>query len=99
MLAIVAHPSHTLTKRQKVSFAEAAEHDFVGFAETTSVGVLMRKVSADHGLQFKSQLQVTNFDTARRMVQAGLGVAVLPDLYASPNAKSMRLKCISLTDP
>jgi len=98
-LVIVAHPKHPLAKRQKISFAEAAEHDFVGFAETTSVGALMRKVSADHGLRFKSQLQVTNFDTARRMVQAGLGVAVLPDLYASPYAKSMRLRCISLIDP
>lgn len=97
-LVVVVYAGHPLAKREKVSFAEASEYDFVGFGDTSAVGALMRKVSVEAGLKFKSRLQVTNFDTARRMVQSGLGIAVLPELYASPYVRLTKLKCIGLVD-
>lgn len=97
-LLLVAALDHPLAKRNRVSFAEAAEYEFIGPSDSSSIGALLRRVSVEAGLKFKNRLQVTNFDTAQRMAQFGLGIAVLPELYARPYAKSMKLKCIGLTD-
>ena len=98
-LVALVHSRHALAKRNKASLAEVAEHDIIGFSDASSIGALIRRMSVEKGLKLKCRLQVTNFDTARRMAQAELGVAILPELYASPHSKTMNLKCISLAEP
>lgn len=97
-LVVVAHKKHALAKLRKVSFAEAVKHDFVTFGESSGVGELLRKVSSEQGLSLKSRLQVTTFDSARRMIQADLGIGIMCELSAKPYVNAMDLRCISLTD-
>jgi DNA-binding transcriptional LysR family regulator len=51
---------------------------------------------ADNPLRLR--VQVKSFDVVARMVQAGLGIGVLPEDTADAFAKPMGLRFISLTD-
>lgn len=97
-LAVVVHRDHPLASLEQTSFAEALQHDFVSFGETSGLGELLRVVAAAQGLTLKSRLKVTTFDSARRMIQAGLGIAVMSELSAKPYIDAMDIRCIPLTD-
>ena len=44
-------------------------------------------------------MNVSGFDGVRRMVEAGLGVAILPATAAQPYAAAMRIGLRPLSDP
>src|SRR5438552_2744686 len=45
------------------------------------------------------RVQVKSFDVVARMVQAGLGIGVLPEAAAKAFGRAMGLRFVSLTDP
>lgn len=97
-LVLVAPADHPLAGRAAVSFEEAANYDFVLFPGSGGIGSLLRRVSHERGFTLKGHLQVTTFDSARRMVQAGLGVTIMCAPSVEPMAAASGLKSIPLTD-
>ena len=97
-LMLLTPKDHPLSERREVAFVEAAEYAFVGLSEASAVGVLIHKITAERGLTLKSRIQVTGFEPLRRMVQAGLGVGILPEHCAYPYSEAMGLSCVPLVD-
>lgn len=97
-LMLITPQEHVLAKRKTISLAEAAAHDFVSLSDASSIGNLVLRVAAEQGVALKHRLQVDGFDGLRRMVQAGLGLAVLPEHCALPYSKAMGFHCIRLSD-
>jgi DNA-binding transcriptional LysR family regulator len=97
-LMLITPLDHALAKRKTISLAEAAAHDFVSLSDASSIGNLVLRVAAQQGVALRHRLQVDGFDGLRRMVQAGLGVAVMPEHCALPYSKAMSFHCIPLTD-
>ena len=97
-LAVVVRHDHPLAAERRVAFRDAVEYDFVGFAESSSVGALLRKISQEQGLKFNTRLQVSTYDSARRMIQAGLGIGIMSELSATPYAAAMNLTCVPLLE-
>jgi len=97
-LMLVTPRHHPLSTRRTASFAEAAEYEFVGYSDESFIGALVRRVAREQGLQYRSALVVAGFEALRRMVQADLGVGVVPEPCAVPYAEAMHLGCVTLTD-
>ena len=97
-LMLITPPDHALSNRKTISLAEAAAYDFVSLSDASSIGNLVLRVAAEQGVALKHRLQVDGFDGLRRMVQAGLGLAVLPEHCALPYSKAMSFHCIRLSD-
>lgn len=97
-LVLITPQDHALAKRKTISLAEAAAHDFVSLSDTSSIGNLVLRVAAEQGVALKHRLQVDGFDGLRRMVEAGLGLAVLPEHCALPYSKAMAFHFIRLND-
>jgi len=97
-MVLITPQDHALAKRKTISLAEAAAHDFVSLSDTSSIGNLVLRVAAEQGVALKHRLQVDGFDGLRRMVEAGLGLAVLPEHCALPYSKAMAFHCIRLND-
>jgi DNA-binding transcriptional LysR family regulator len=70
----------------------------VSLSDTSSLGTRVLRVAAEQGVALTPPLQVDGFDGLRRMVQAGLGLAVLPEHCALPYSKAMSFHCIQLSD-
>ena len=50
-------------------------------------------------LKLKSRVEVLSFDGVRRMVEAGLGIAVLPLGAVEPYLESSKLRMIPIAEP
>lgn len=97
-LMLITPAGHALSARKAVSLAEAAAHDFVNLSDASSIGNLVQRMAAEQGVALKHRLQVDGFDGLRRTVQAGLGLAVLPEHCARPYSRAMGFECIELSD-
>ena len=98
-LVLVTPAEHALAKHERIAFAEAAHgYEFVTLSEGSSIGTRIRSAAANMGIAYRTAMQVTTFEAMRRMVQAGMGIGILPESCSSPYAEPLGLRCIPLTD-
>ncbi len=97
-LLLVVPQKHPLAGRQSMRFADAAEHTFVLHPDTTRLGALVRAAAEKSGFRLKSQIQILTQEGMRRLVEAGMGVAVMPEPSVLPYAIQHGLHCISIDE-
>ena len=90
-LMLVLPAAHALASREVVAMEEVLGHDIVGLSRATS---LMRQIAAAadaKGLPLRIRVQMRGFDEVCRMINAGLGIGILPRAGAAPHVQSMGL--------
>jgi DNA-binding transcriptional LysR family regulator len=97
-LALIMPSEHPLAAHARLPFAEAAAYEFVGLSDSSSIGTRIRTAAANAGIAYRTAMQVTTFEALRRMVQAGMGLGILPESCSAPYAQGLGLACIPLTD-
>lgn len=95
---VVAAPGHPLARRGRVSFAEVLEYDVVGLERSSSLQRFLASKAARAGRPLKSRVQLRSFDAVCRLVEAGVGVGVVPQTTARRAEKTMSLAVIELAD-
>jgi DNA-binding transcriptional LysR family regulator len=78
-LVLVVPHGHELAGRKAVSFADTLDQDHVGLPTTSAIDLAMRRAAAAAGKAIRLRVRVTGLDAACRMVDQGLGVALVPD--------------------
>ncbi|CAB3733957.1 LysR family transcriptional regulator [Paraburkholderia rhynchosiae] len=97
-LVLVVPNGHPLTARSRINFSEALEYDFVTLSKDTSLYARMRLETEAVGKRLKVHIQVRSFDAMCLMVEAGLGIAVLPQDAVRPHTRSMSITKIEIAD-
>jgi len=97
ILCAVVPRKHPVRAR-KLAFAKLLDHDFVGLEGNTVISQMMLAQAAEAGKPLRLRVQVKSFDVVARLVQAGLGIGVLPEEAANAFAKPMGLRLVLLTD-
>lgn len=97
-LVAVLPEGHPLLDRETLAFADLDGVPFVGQSEETALQKLYRARAAAQGVALNERVNVSGFDGVRRMVEAGLGVAILPATAAQPYAAAMRIGLRPLSD-
>jgi len=97
-LGVVVPKKHPVRAR-KVAFAKLLDEDFVGLESSTVISQLMLAEAQRAGKPLRLRVQVKSFDVVARLVQAGLGIGVLPEAASQAFAGPMGLRVISLADP
>ena len=95
---VVAAPGHPLATRDQVSFAEVLEYDVVGLERSSSLQRFLVSKAAREGRPLKARVQLRSFDAVCRLVEAGVGVGVVPQTTAGRAARTMSLAVIDLAD-
>jgi DNA-binding transcriptional LysR family regulator len=95
---VVTAPGHPLAARASVAFAEVLAFDFVGLERSSSLHRFLAAKAAREGRPLKLRVQLRSFDAVCRLVEAGVGVGVVPQTTARRAAKSMPLTLIDLAD-
>jgi len=98
-LVLVAPDGHPLARRKAVRWAQAVEYDFVTLAKATSLHKRLEMETETLGRRLKNRIQVRSFDAMCRMVAAGMGIAVLPDVAVEPLLKPLDLRRVALDEP
>jgi len=97
-LCAVVPKKHPVRARS-VAFADLLGHDFVGLESNTVISQIMLDQASRAGKPLKLRVQVKSFDVVAKMIQAGLGIGILPDAAARAFAAPMGLRLVKLTDP
>lgn len=95
-LAVVVPRRHPL-RGKPVAFQTLLDHDFVSLDSTTVISQILAGQAAAAGRPLRLRVQVKSFDVVARLVQAGLGIGVLPEA-AIRGFASMGLRSVPLTD-
>ncbi len=98
-LAAVLPLGHALAERQQLRFEALLEYDIVGLHQGAAVHELMRAEAEGAGRVLKARLQVRGFDAIAQLVEAGLGVAVMPAAVAQRFAQLFRIRPLALDEP
>ncbi|WP_034455348.1 LysR family transcriptional regulator [Buttiauxella noackiae] len=98
-LVLLVPSGHPLASLTSISFTETLGYDYVGLNQGSS---LLRRISDEAisaGKILKVNMQVTSFDALCRMIQAELGIGILPSGAISHTLHGQKLVAIPLTDP
>lgn len=95
---VVAPVGHPLAARREVGFAEVLDSDVVGLERSSSLQRFLISKAARAGRTMKARVQLRSFDAVCRMVEAGVGVGVVPQSTARRAARTMKLALIDLAD-
>jgi len=98
-LLVVLPEGHPLAKRESIAFKQLDGVPFVGQSEETALQKLYRGRAAAQGITLNERVNVSGFDGVRRMVEAGLGVAILPATAVQPYAGVLRIGLKPLAEP
>jgi DNA-binding transcriptional LysR family regulator len=98
-LAAMVPLGHALAAQLAVRFEALLDHDIVGLHAGAAVHELMRAEAEGQGRTLKARLQVRGFDAIAQLVEAGLGVAVLPAAVAQRFAQLFRVQVLALEEP
>lgn len=98
-LVLVVPGGHALAGRKDVAFAETLDCDHVGLQESSAIHAFLRQVCDQLHRPLRLRIQVGNFEAACRMVEANVGVAILPESAARRHAQTMAIAIVPLSDP
>lgn len=98
-LALVVPLDHPLAGRGPVAFTETLLFDHVGLEFGSSIQARLEEAAAHAGTALRVKLRVGSFDGVRRMVETGLGIAVLPISAIETYRSSMKIAAVKLSDP
>ncbi|MBB2917674.1 LysR family transcriptional regulator [Cupriavidus alkaliphilus] len=97
-LVLATALSHPLAERGRVDFIDTLDYDFIGLPEDSAIHNFLKRAAADLQRSLRWRVQVSNFETACRMIEANVGVGVLPETTARRHAKAMSLRIVQLDD-
>ena len=97
-LVLVVSSDHELAGEASVTFLRTLDYDHVGLHEASAIHAFLRQVSSSAHGTLRTRIEVSNFETACRMIEAGVGVGVLPESAASRHAQSMDIAIVPLAD-
>jgi DNA-binding transcriptional LysR family regulator len=81
-----------------IQFADALHHDFVGLGEDSAMQQHLDQQAGRLGLRMRTRIRLRSFEAVCRMVEAGVGVAVVPAIAAQRYAGAGRLRILKLDD-
>lgn len=97
-LVLACPAGHPLAARRQVAWRELSGHPFIALSHDNTVGQLINETLGGAGVEIHPAYEVAHLWTVVGMVDAGLGVAVLPS-YAHPIAQLYRIRTVQLIEP
>jgi len=97
VLCAVLPMKHPVRAKQ-LAFAKLLDHDFVGLESSTVISQCMLEQARLAEKPLRLRVQVKSFDVVAKLIQAGLGIGILPEDAARAFAKPMGLRLVRLTD-
>ena len=97
-LVVISPNGHPLAGKKEIRFIDTLDFQHVGLHQGSSLLGQLHSQALKLERSISFVVQVTSFDGVRRMVESGLGVAVLPDGAVLPWAAEHQLNVTRLID-
>ena len=97
-LALIAPHGHPLAGRRGVRFVDTLDFDYVGLHTTSSTNALLIHAASEIQRVLRFPVRVKSYDALCLMVEAGLGLGVLPRTTAKSYARALRIRVLALKE-
>lgn len=97
-LVVVVPRGHPLAGRRDIAFVDVLDEEFVGLVAGSALAEHLAWQSARLGRSLKMRIRLRGLDSVCRMVEYGVGVAVVPETAARRCRRTMALDMLRLTD-
>ncbi len=97
-LVLVVSPDHPFSRRPSVTMADVGEQQLIMFDRTSSYYEVTQAAFHAAGVQMRGLMELDNIDAAKKMVQRGLGVALLPSTAVGDEVDAKLLSLVAVTD-
>jgi len=97
-LVLVTHPSHPLSRREELAFADTLGFDYVGLSDWSAIHAFLVQAASAQGFSLRFRVEVGSFEAVCRMIEANVGIGVIPELVACRHARAMNIQVVRLSD-
>ncbi|MET4162048.1 DNA-binding transcriptional LysR family regulator [Marinobacterium sp. MBR-111] len=97
-LLLAVPNDNKLAGKDQVSFFETQTEPHISLHEGSSLFSFLEGIAREAGGEFKPRVQVFGFEAACRMVESGVGVAIVPESCAVRYIRTMNMKLVELSD-
>lgn len=97
-LVLVVRQGHPLAEQPQVAFAQTLDNDFVGLHSASSINMRTVEAARRAGKVLRLRIHVPSFDAVCRMVQADMGVGILPRKAFELFGGALGLRAVTLSD-
>ncbi|TXN82436.1 LysR substrate-binding domain-containing protein [Methylobacterium sp. WL8] len=96
---LVAARGHALAERETVSFGEVLAYDLVGLDRASALTRFLADKAARVGRPMRLRVQLRGFDAVCRLVEARVGVGIVPESMARRVARGLDIAVVPLVEP
>lgn len=97
-LELLTPADHPLARRGPLRYAETLDHDYVALEAGSALSAHLDDQAARAGRQMRARVRMRTFASIARMVERGVGVAVIPQSAARRLRLGAGLRRLALTD-
>ena len=97
-LILVTPSGDAFNSRRQIEYREALDRDFVGLSEGSALQDHIASHAARLGARIRLRARMRTFDAVCQMVEAGVGVAMMPEVAARRAMKTMKVGLVRIRD-
>lgn len=90
-LVLAVTPGHALEAEEKVRFAQIVDYDYIGLHEGSTLQAFVDQLMQNARRRLHIRVQVSNFESVCRMVEAGVGIGIVPESAALRHRQTMKI--------
>ena len=98
-IVLVVPEDHALAQRSGVAFREVLDEPLVGLSHNRALQAHLATHAARAGRPFKLRVRLNGLDAVCRMVERGVGVAIVPEAAARRAGETMAIRSIAIDEP
>jgi len=95
---VAVMPVNAMLGLRRLKLSDLLDHDLVVLESNTAMLRLLESAAEAEGKTLRLRVQVKSFEAICKMIEAGLGVGVLPKIAAEAFAQTMGLRLVPLAD-
>lgn len=97
-LVLVTPAEHPLSDLDEVAFSDTLAFEYVGLSEWSAIHAFLIQAADRLGYPFRFRVEVGSFEAVCRMIEAGVGIGVVPELVAKRYSQRLNIKIVRLSD-
>jgi DNA-binding transcriptional LysR family regulator len=98
-LVLLVPDGHELAGRDSVRFSETIGYEYIGAPKGSSIDTALLRASSEIGTALRMSIRTMGFDAISAMVDAGLGIAVVPEGVTPTYTKSYGIRPLAIDEP
>ncbi len=97
-LVLVAPPEHRFAQKRGATVEEIGREPLILFDKGSSYNALIQGVFRQHGIVPKTLMEMDTIEATKKMVEEGMGIALLPKVSTEREIEIGRLVTVSVTN-